>query len=479
MPTESKAFWTAFCLSEESDPNKLHCTHKYLGTLTDIEAAEVQSAIDKFFAKTNFKFFEVDFNNSGYFGEHVKVLMTRTTHAFDRYDPLRAILDLYHDDDYDYRPHITTDQNPPFKAGFNRYVLMHGKDIVQAWGSKPIRNTLYAMPPPAVELLAIREVFKDYDAIEHHILAVFRELFYRPLLAEVGLSYSEDEVLKNAKKEEDELIDALRTGKVVFSFGKFHGKFSARVTKELRELGAKWDAKTSTFKLNLSQIPPSLKMVIYASEARIEVQMKRLDDKVAQILPAKIADAIKVSDMLDTNLWKLDKRIQKTLEGVTVSPTLTPEQRRKIADEWQDNLRFWIKDFTADEIVRLRERIQRNTYRGLRRDQVEQAIKRSFGVTANKAKFLARQETSLLMAKVKETRYRDAGVNEYKWRCVAGSPKHPVRPAHKKLDGTIQRWDDPPVTTSLSEPTRRNNPGQDYNCRCTAIPVVRFKKGPP
>jgi SPP1 gp7 family putative phage head morphogenesis protein len=96
-------------------------------------------------------------------------------------------------------------------------------------------------------------------------------------------------------------------------------------------------------------------------------------------------------------------------------------------------------------------------------------------VSANKAKFLARQETSLMTTKLKETRYREAGVNEYKWKTVAGSKLHPVRPSHKILEGRIFRWDDPPITTPPGEAVRRNNPGQDYNCRCFAQPIVRFK----
>jgi SPP1 gp7 family putative phage head morphogenesis protein len=104
-------------------------------------------------------------------------------------------------------------------------------------------------------------------------------------------------------------------------------------------------------------------------------------------------------------------------------------------------------------------------------------IRESFGVTEKKAKFLARQETGLLMAKFKESRYTESGIHQYKWRCSAGSAKHPVRPSHKVLDGRVFRWDTPPITTAPDEPQRRNNPGEDFNCRCVAIPIVGLAEG--
>lgn len=56
------------------------------------------------------------------------------------------------------------------------------------------------------------------------------------------------------------------------------------------------------------------------------------------------------------------------------------------------------------------------------------------------------------------------GVERYEWRTQRDWK---VRPIHADLNGTIQRWDDPPV---ISKDGRRGHPGDDYNCRCIAIP---------
>jgi hypothetical protein len=44
-----------------------------------------------------------------------------------------------------------------------------------------------------------------------------------------------------------------------------------------------------------------------------------------------------------------------------------------------------------------------------------------------------------------------------------------VRERHAELDGERFRWDDPPVT---NEDGDENHPGEDYQCRCTAYPVL-------
>ena len=92
-------------------------------------------------------------------------------------------------------------------------------------------------------------------------------------------------------------------------------------------------------------------------------------------------------------------------------------------------------------------------------------------MSQRKAKFLASQETRLLTSKLKEVRYKDVGIDEYIWQTVKGTPEHPVRPMHKKLNGTKQRFSSPPIT---NEKGQRNNPGEDYRCRCVARPIVKF-----
>jgi uncharacterized protein with gpF-like domain len=86
------------------------------------------------------------------------------------------------------------------------------------------------------------------------------------------------------------------------------------------------------------------------------------------------------------------------------------------------------------------------------------------------------------MAKFKQVRYTDSGIHEYIWQCVKmphdKNPKQHVpgnvRYYHGLLEGTKQRWDDPPQVSD--DPIEYKNPGQDYNCRCIARPFLRLKE---
>ena len=100
---------------------------------------------------------------------------------------------------------------------------------------------------------------------------------------------------------------------------------------------------------------------------------------------------------------------------------------------------------------------------------ISKKIQDSFGVSESKAKFLARQESRLLLSNYHQGVMEKAGVEKYMWKCVVGTEEHPVRPYHKKNDGKIFSWDNPPTVNDAGE---KKHPMQDYNCRCLAIPVI-------
>lgn len=328
-----------------------------------------------------------------------------------------------------------------------------------------------------IELKPVRENPTDYDAIEKEIREVLRKKIYLPIMR-VLTGKSEVTPLANASDNDGPttgyLSRALRKGYITFSRGVFSGRLSAKVSKELRALGAVWDKKTKTYRLLKSQLPAN---VIDAAELGTGAYLKRLakaDEELRKILPAEVADAVKLADKFDKTIFEVDGAIRASFGKLAIQPTLTAAERKIIAEEWEENARLYIRNFTKSETAKLRAMIKANALKGLRFEHAIASIQKSYGVSERKAKFLAKQETSLLMSNLKKARYTGAGSNEYRWRCVAGSPKHPVRPSHKKLDGTIQRWDAPPITTGPNQPVRRCAPGEDFECRCTAIPIVRF-----
>lgn len=321
------------------------------------------------------------------------------------------------------------------------------------------------MPVREREISPIKENPQWFDALEEAIKTLFKKEIYFPILKEIALKPA---TLQNSLND---LVRAIQTGRVRHVRGVFTGKYSAQISKDLKEIGATWDRKLKVWRLNQSEMPQDLKFAIRISEERFERKLKKLDVTIEALVPEKIADKLKTENIFDRSIFKIDTAIKKSLKNITVVPELTREQRKKLASEYTENMKTYIKEWAEKEIVALRKDVQKAVFSGDRYETMVKTIQKSYGSSVSKAKFLARQETGLLMAKFKETRYLDAGAKKYKWGCVAGSADHPVRPMHKALEGKIFSWQNPPIVNDKGE---KKNPGEDYNCRCFAKPIVSF-----
>ena len=111
------------------------------------------------------------------------------------------------------------------------------------------------------------------------------------------------------------------------------------------------------------------------------------------------------------------------------------------------------------------ENIVTNGFRaGQRADVVGDAIVSALGVAESRAAFWARDIIGTLSGQLTRVRQTSLGIEEYIWRT---SRDERVRESHRKLEGTVQSWDDPPTVGA-----RQVHPGEDYNCRCSADPVI-------
>lgn len=294
---------------------------------------------------------------------------------------------------------------------------------------------------------------------------LYKEI-YEPLLKEVP--FLNINLIKNARGD---LISLIQSGRIVFYRGQFKGNFTATASRELVEMGAKWNSKTQSWDILASKVPVETMRAIKVSDMAFAETMTAVQATLGKILPEAIDVKVDASSFFSTEIFKLDRDLTKEIKAITVPVQLTTEEKLLIADEYADNLDKYVKKFTAKEVGRLREMVQQNVYSGNRYENLIKSIQDSFEVSENKAKFLARQETHLLATKIKEVRAVSSGSPGYIWKCVAGSPKHPVRPDHKLLDGQYIPWNDMPVVDRKTG--RKAHAGEDYNCRCRPQIVFR------
>lgn len=321
-----------------------------------------------------------------------------------------------------------------------------------------------------VFLRPIKESTEDYEAIERHLRELFKKHIYYPILKILA----EPKTILNSN--DSPLIKAIYSGKVGFSNGSFVGAFSADISKELKAMGAKWDRATDSWKIRKSILSMEVRSAISLSEVRFIERLKSIDEALKKIVPEDLAHQFKAEKFFDRTIFRVNRDFERSIRNITIAPKLSMQTRKKLADEWSNDMKLHINNFTKSEIQSLRAKVQKSGLAGKRYESLISTIQKSYSVSENKAKFLARQETSLMITKLKESRYKDAGADRYIWKCVAGTKNHPVRPSHKRLEGTEWSWDNPPITSEPKQPTRRNNPGQDFNCRCFARPIVKFKK---
>ena len=135
-----------------------------------------------------------------------------------------------------------------------------------------------------------------------------------------------------------------------------------------------------------------------------------------------------------------------------------------------------IQSIPAQELGEMEAIIQQGYLNGKTIREIAGEIQKEYNVTKSKAVFLARDQVGTLNAQITKHQQEDAGVHKYKW---SDSGDERVRDCHHALNGTIHSWDDPPAMWRANKHgivyTGRNcHPGEDYACRCCAIPVFTF-----
>ena len=116
------------------------------------------------------------------------------------------------------------------------------------------------------------------------------------------------------------------------------------------------------------------------------------------------------------------------------------------------------------------ETLQDGFLSGKSNTEIGRQIQEAYGIEKRHAQFIARDQTAKLNADLTQSQQTDAGGSEYIWS-DAGDNR--VRPRHEQLNGKRFKWSEPPIVDENTG--RRCHPGEDYNCRCVALPVFNIE----
>ena len=272
------------------------------------------------------------------------------------------------------------------------------------------------------------------------------------------------------------ISQAMHAGTLTWDDGMFSGQLDAGLTKALKSYGATWDRRLGVFRLSGDDLPADLSHLISVTSADYEARMKKVDDLLKGIKPEEISDKVAVTRLFDNAIKKTEKQFSDNVSKITLTPQMTAEEKNKLIDRWNEQAKHAIKGLVEEQVDKIRSRVKASVEVGTRYSNLVKGLKREYEISEGRAKLIAIQETKSLVNAYAQERYEDAGIREYYWVAVHGTPLHPVRPMHQALadeskKGKTYRFDDPP---QISPDGRRGNPGDDFRCRCRCRPVIRF-----
>ena len=236
--------------------------------------------------------------------------------------------------------------------------------------------------------------------------------------------------------------------------------------------------------------------------AKADAPMPEQSGESATDLMLAIAAAFTMAEnslTVQTNLFDLTNRMNR-LANLTrkltvrewkraIRATLAIDIREDyyLGEFFQEQLDAWveenvdlIKTIPHDCLSKMRDIVYDGYVNGRTTTQMTKDIQRVYSVDKRRARFIARDQVAKLNSQITQAQQRDAGVEEYVWSTVEDER---VRYCHRELNGQTFRWDEPPemwtpimknkMVVGRAYTGRHCHPGEDFQCRCVAIPVFK------
>lgn len=187
-------------------------------------------------------------------------------------------------------------------------------------------------------------------------------------------------------------------------------------------------------------------------------------DDVARYMGSLQLRAERLAEMAaDKVLSSVDQRLTRSVKesiGVDVRPYFSNSGpiKQKMDVAIAANIAL-IKSIPEQHLSKVKEAVVAGFENGLRWEEMTPVINHVYEITENRAKLIARDQTSKMNSSFNEVRQQTLGIDSYIWE-TAGDER--VRDTHAVNDGKRFRWDNPPAETG--------HPGEDINCRCVALP---------
>lgn len=155
------------------------------------------------------------------------------------------------------------------------------------------------------------------------------------------------------------------------------------------------------------------------------------------------------------------------IEKQLVVKGIDPTQREPWLDSFlnnkiKDNVGY-IKSIEVDYLSEIENVVRNGVKDGRTAKQIREQLVERVKVAESRAQFIAVDQTGSILGQMTAERHQQIGIDKFKWLT---SHDERVRDSHKALNKEVFSYDDPPTANG-----RVVLPGEDYRCRCVAIPV--------
>jgi SPP1 gp7 family putative phage head morphogenesis protein len=310
---------------------------------------------------------------------------------------------------------------------------------------------------------------KLIEELAEEILGYYRGEIYQPIADVLKIKLT---IVENSA--EDDIIRALRQEKITVDTdnNEIRGKFDAKLSKAIIKAGGKYNKVKKSYLFD--RLP--FNIINY-----LQRENSIANESINKVLTVMRAIGVAIITLNNYNIsfgniigdinQQLKSNMMSTNQGILVRELkqvqFTEQEKQNINNNYINNLKLSIKDWEDKNIVKMRTDLtEMLTKQDKTNGNIIDYIQKEYNTTANKAVFLARQETNLLLTEYASNKYKQMGIKYFQWETREDDR---VRNSHRVLNKKTFSFDDPPKNTKGENIL----PGQEYGCRCVMIPVIK------
>ncbi len=215
----------------------------------------------------------------------------------------------------------------------------------------------------------------------------------------------------------------------------------------------------------ISLLPSDLRLDAPADEA-FQVALQQLEAQteavVGPLAAATLAERI-ARDVSTFNRRQFGRQMEL---AIGIDPFVADPNLASQVDAFVAQNVALIKSLRTEQLGRVESIVLGGLRTGARVETVRKQLRESFGISRRRAEFIATDQVNKLNGQLTRSRQQQVGITEYRW---STSRDERVRPTHRALEGTIQKWSDPPVVDPKTG--RQEHPRGDYRCLPGSQPV--------